>query len=111
MNIVRHLIGDYIEDQWINFRRQLNSPKAREELLSCATLHTYYEGSTAPQETYNDADLTTLNAWPVTFDSFGRLPPVYFKDENATVTIRHMDGIQLCTCMSGAIREQDNKFL
>lgn len=45
--------------------------------LSGARAYFYETGTTTPQDTYSDADLTTPNANPVVADSAGVFPPIY----------------------------------
>jgi len=99
MGLLDSIIKGYIESEWLNNHRQINEPMAREEIFGCGAIYVFENGSTIPQDTYQDHLLSCANAWPVIFDSRGRMPDIYFKSMDSTVTIknRYMDIIAIAS--------------
>lgn len=78
------LVASYIRDQWLNFRRALITPQAREELLSGALLSFYVPGTFKPVNAYMDSDFTIPHANTVAANSHGEFPPIWLDQAKPT---------------------------
>lgn len=88
------IIDSYIRDQWINHRRVLNEPMAREEFLSGATAHFTKPGTTEPAVVYMDASLSIPHANPVIANAFGEFRPIYTLVPTS-MTLKKRDGTSI----------------
>lgn len=82
-----NLVSSYIRDQWVNFRRMLNEPAAREELLSGGRLYFYETGTSNHVATYMDAECSIAHCNPVICNSAGEFPDI-FKQEKKIIGVK-----------------------
>jgi hypothetical protein len=89
------LIAQYIRDQWVNHRKALNEPQAREELLGSAQLRFYRSGTKTPVNSYSDEDLVVPHCHPVIANQHGDFPPVFIDSGPTSLDLsnRHGDPI------------------
>lgn len=97
MNCLKSLVDSYIKSEWINKRRELTYYKAREELLSGATIRSFEVCSTTPKPTFLDDYFTIANANPMVFDSYGEIKNIHI-DGKTHVSVFSRDGLFLLSC-------------
>lgn len=87
------IVKQYIRDQWINYRRALIGPQAREELLACAKLYFYEKETTNPKNTYIDSEKMMRHMHPVLADCNGDFPKIFLEGPREyKVILEHMNG-------------------
>jgi hypothetical protein len=72
-------IKQYIRDQWVNYRKALNEPQAREKTLAGAKLYFYEKETTVPKYVYSDEGCNIPFPHPVIADSSGEFQPIYLE--------------------------------
>lgn len=102
------LVKDYIHSEWANFRRLLNEPAAKEELLSSALLYSYQVGTSVPAAVYSDTARTTPYPNPVVFTAAGNPPgPIVTPEEGCDLALRTVDGRAIATMFGGLDRSEE----
>lgn len=93
------VVTDYIRDQWVNFRRALNEPQAREELLQGARMYFFKAGTTTAVNSYMDSDFAIPHSHPVIANSAGEFPLIWL-DRTTPTSIRLYDSRDRPVCSS-----------
>lgn len=93
MNFLRDLVDKYIESQWVNHRRSLNYPEAREELLGCSAMYIYEYQSHNPMAVYADESLSVAHCWPIIADPYGTFPEIHMNTFSFTAKIEGKNGV------------------
>lgn len=95
--LLDHCVKEHMRSQWLNFRRQINEPAAREELLSCGTVHFYNIGTVNPAVVTRGA-VAIPN--PSMFDCAGEMETdITLPLHGCEAYVRRMDGESVVRCV------------
>lgn len=98
------LVRDFIRDQWVNFRRLIIEPQAREELFGGGRIYFYHHGTKTQANVYIDDSLSIPLPNPVMFNSAGEAPPIVKKPDDrldVEVVNRHGQAIVIFSPADG----------
>jgi hypothetical protein len=98
---IDNFLKGYIREQWVIYRRVLNEPRAREEVLGFGGLYFYGKDMASAVPVYQDSECMVMHCNPLLADSYGEFPPVHFEDgtrENYRVELRNSGGGVLVSC-------------
>lgn len=100
---VDNYIKQYIRDKWHNYRKSLNEPQAREEILSGAKLYFYEKNTRTPKYVfYKDSSIKDLPfPHPVIAAPDGYFPEMYLEvgqEDQYEVELRTRDNVSLIQC-------------
>ena len=98
---IDNYLKTYIRDQWVNYRKALNEPQAREELLVAATLHFYERGTSIVKNIYQHADCEIIACNPQIADANGEFQPIFLEimgEDSYRVELRRHNGECLISC-------------
>jgi len=88
---IKDLVYQHMKSEWVNNKRSINEPQAREELLGNSMMFFFYEGTTNGKDTFTDDLYTTYHTNPILADSYGEYPQIYGYGIYH-VSIKDMDG-------------------
>ena len=79
--MLKKLIDNFMNDQWINSKRDIGFCAAKEELLSNATIMFREAGTFTPKNVFQDQDGLVCWPNPVMADNTGNFPDIYLEGD------------------------------
>jgi len=95
--MLKELVEDYMESEWINKKREVSFYRARSELLGFARVHFYHPGTTTSKPVWMYGVLGQVELNPIEADKHGMFKEKIYLIDDYKIEVVHKSNRILIT--------------